>query len=102
MRHDTDSNHEQKVNEGFSGEHPSPAFNPSGQPLQPETETNREGQSDTVLRQRDRNEKSQKSGPAAPQPHARNAKEHEDFNRDPAADRYPPSHPENHIDRTES
>lgn len=97
----TDFNHEQKVNEGFSGENLPDNFDPSGQPLQPETETTRKGDSDTVMRQRDRNESPEESGPSVPQPHAHNLKENEDFNRDPAADRYPPSHPENHIDRAE-
>ncbi|WP_264557850.1 hypothetical protein [Flavobacterium sp. N1718] len=90
----TDFNHEQKVNEGFSGEQLPSNFDPSGKPLQPETETTRDGEHNTVHRQRERNERPQKSSASPSQPGAGVAKENEDFNRDPAADRYPPSHPE--------
>lgn len=102
---DTNFNNEQKVNEGFSGENVSQHYDPSGKPLKAETERDRHGNTDTVMRHRELNENPEKSSGSVPDPHhettAREMKKNEDFNRDIAPDRYSSSHPENHIDRAE-
>lgn len=97
---DKKSNNEQKVNEGFSGENIPQSYNPSGEPLQAESEKDRHGNHDRVMRARNQNEDPQPSGPPADAQPPQHAKQREDFNRD-AAGRYPPSHPENHVDRSE-
>lgn len=102
-RDKTTFNHEQQVNEGFSGEHIAQGHNASGEPLKPETEHDRHGNRKEVMRHRELNEDPEKSSDAPSDAHhdAKIAKEHQDFNRDVAPDRYPPSHRENHIDRAE-
>lgn len=97
---DKKSNNEQKVNEGFSGENIPRNYNPSGEALQAESEKDRYGNHDRVMRARNQNEEPQPSGPSDGRQSPQHAKQQQDFNRDDA-DRYPPSHPENHVDRSE-
>lgn len=103
------TNNEQARNEGFSGENLPKGYNPAqANQLQPETETDEDGNSKTVKRARnvdatsedriwDENENLSRSADKMPQ----NEKtvENKDRNSDIAHDRYPNSHPDNHKNR---
>ncbi len=110
MNHDKDLgnkkiNNEQEVNEGFSAENLPEDYNPSENTLQPETETDENGNQHQVKRARNTD-----STPANDSPgESDNTKSYEgdmqsqvenkDRNSDVTPNRYPNEHPDNHIDR---
>lgn len=94
-------NNEQQINEGFSGENVPSNYDPSGKPLRTEVEHDESGNIRLVKRARNLNENlpsenyNETDDAASDQTQQKN----EDRNRDVAANRYPPSHPDNKHDR---
>ncbi|AWI25807.1 hypothetical protein [Flavobacterium pallidum] len=98
-------NNEQEVNEGFSAENLPEDYNPAASKLQQETETDDNGRQHTVNRARN----ADATAANDTQDDTPNAKsydgdmqsqvENKDRNSDTAANRYPNSHPDNHINR---
>ena len=104
-------------NEGFSGENLPKNYDPSSDKLKMELEKKQDGDTETVMRARDVDEKGAppvsqddettradgkmvtKSRGTASQAEDMETAENRDFNSDTEEDRYPPSHPDNHIHR---
>ncbi|WP_298156961.1 hypothetical protein [Flavobacterium sp.] len=98
-------NNEQEVNEGFSGENIPKDYNPSKSKLQPETETDDKGNAHHVQRARntdtttENDSTSDSTGAKSYGGDMKSQVENKDRNSDIATNRYPNSHPENHINR---
>ena len=99
-------NNEQEVNEGFSGKNIADNYDPSKEKLNPETETDENGDSKTVKRARnneqtDRNWNENESLSRDVQSEGQQQKtvENKDRNSDITSNRYPNSHPDNHKNR---
>jgi len=95
-------NNEQKINEGFSSKNLPDDYNPADANLQPETETDENGNKKTVHRARNPESESDGKGTSeGSQTAIQNEKtvENKDRNSDVASNRYPNSHPDNKKDR---
>lgn len=108
---------ESEKNEGFSGEKLPKNYDPSADKLKMELEKKKDGETETVMRARDVNEKGAppvsdndettrsdgkvvtKSRGTANEAEDMETAENRDFNSDTEEDRYPPSHPDNQIHR---
>jgi len=96
-------NNEQQVNEGFSGENLDENYNPADQKLNPEQETDENGNTKNVKRARDTaqnwNENESLSRGVTDEEDQIKTVENKDRNSDIATNRYPNSHPDNHQNR---
>lgn len=94
-------NNEQEINEGFSGDNIPKDYNPADVKLQPEEETDQNGNTKTVHRAR--NVDSPEARGESPDSNTANQNqktvENKDRNSDITANRYPNDHPDNHKDR---
>ena len=102
-------NNEQKVNEGFSGKNIPENYDPAGQKMQQEVETDKQGDTHTVDRarhtetnvqsERNWNENESLSRTVSNEEDVKRSVEHKDFNSDTTAKRYDKSHPDNKENR---
>ena len=93
-------NNQQELNEGFSGENIPDNYNPSNEDianrLKSETETDVNGNPDTVKRARDHSQTGDDDNSAIENPQSL---QNRDRNYDSNPDRYPQSHPDNDRNR---
>lgn len=99
-------NNEQQVNEGFSGDNLSKNYNPAKEKLNPEQETDKDGNIINVKRARNAAQRDENLGESKNAGHGVNSEaalqktvENKDRNSDIATNRYPNSHPDNHQNR---
>lgn len=86
-------------NEGFSADNLPEDYNPAPAKLQQELETDKEGDTKTVNRQREPEGQTPKQDSGIRHNQNQKAVENRDRNSDPATNRYDANHPDNHKDR---